>query len=137
MGSTLAAAQTSVGALSFVVFEIRGMRRMLVLFLALVSCAARRTEAQKLVPSSGSPQGGDLELFLGVVEASYCRFAHSATCQCRVGGFRSGQVLSLSRRGMHRGCWTHWFARRPSADPCRCRGLQAQYVQLSNPRYAK
>ena len=140
MRSTLAAAYASIGALPL---RNSGQRRMVLLLLVLVSCAALRavrTDAQETLPSSASPQGATLNFLIGsrhVLLRYWHDIAHSAKSQCHVGAFVWDQVLMLSRRDMHRGSWTRWCARRPSADRCHCTGRQPQYVQLSNPQYAK
>ena len=137
--STLAAAYASIGALPL---RNSGQRRMVLLLLVLVSCAALRavrTDAQETLPSSASPQGATLKSLIGSrhVLLRYWHDIAKSKSQCHVGGFVWEQVLPLSRRGMHRVSWTRWCARRPSADRCHCTGRQPQYVQLSEPRYAK
>ena len=137
MRSTLAAAHASIGALPL---RNSGQRRMVLLLLLLVSCAALRavrTDAQETLPSSASPQGATLKSLIGSRHVLLRYWHDIAKSPCHVGGFVWEQVLPLSRRGMHRVSWTRWCARRPSADRCHCTGRQPQYVQLSNPRYAK
>ena len=135
--STLAAAYASIGVLPL---RNSGQRRMVLLLLVLVSCAALRavrTDARETLPSSASPQDATVKSLTGV-DMSCCDIGIIVRIvRSHLGGFVWDQVLLLSRRGMRRGSWTRWCARRPSADRCHCTGRQPQYVQLSNPQNAK
>ena len=137
MRSTLAAAYASIGALPL---RNSGQRRMVQLLRVLVACAALRAvrlDARETLPSSASQQGATLKSLIRSRHV-FCDIGIIVRIvRSHLGGFGWDQVLLLSRRGMHRVSWTRWCARRPSADRCHCGGRQLQYVQLSNPRYAK
>ena len=99
MRSTLAAAYASIGALPL---RNSGQRRMVLLLLVLVSCAALRavrTDAQETLPSSASQQGVTLKSLIGSRHVLLRYWHHSAQSAKPCGRLRLGPgAVALAAR---------------------------------------